>query len=86
MTYEAYCSVVLAMLQVAFFGKCGDYGLGAWRWPFSFLPNLVADCRESGDCILSSRTGPVSYIKAQVKVSLDVEDSRDSVFGQGRQK
>ena len=53
-TDEAYCSVVLALLQVAFLGKCDDYGLGPWGWPFSCLPNLVANCRESGDYILST--------------------------------
>ena len=46
--------VVLALLQVAFLGKCDDLGLGPWGWPFSCLPNLVADCRESGDYILST--------------------------------
>ena len=40
-TDEAYCSVVLALLQVAFLGKCDDYGLGPWDWPFSCLPNPV---------------------------------------------
>ena len=53
-TDKAYCSVVVAMLQVAFLGKCDDYGLGPWGWPFSCLPNLVADCHESGDYILST--------------------------------
>ena len=53
-TNKAYCLVVLALLQVAFLGKCDDYGLGPWGWPFSCLPNLVADCRESGDYILST--------------------------------
>ena len=53
-TDEAYCSVVLALLQVAFLGQCDDYGLGPWGWPFSCLPNLDADCRESGDYILST--------------------------------
>ena len=36
---------VLAMLQVASLGKCDDQGLGPWGWPFSCLPNLVADRR-----------------------------------------
>ena len=54
MTDEADRSVVLALLQVAFLGKCDDQGLGPRRWPFSCLPNLVADCRESGDYILST--------------------------------
>ena len=53
-TDEAYCSVVLALLQVAFLGKCADKGLGPWGWPFSCLPNFVADCRESGDYMLST--------------------------------
>ena len=44
---EAYRSVVLALLQVAFLGKCDGQGLGARGWPFSCLPDLVADCRES---------------------------------------
>ena len=48
-TDEADCSVVLALLQVAFLGKCNVQGLGPWGWPFFCLPDLVADCRESGD-------------------------------------
>ena len=52
-TDEAYCSVVLALLKAAFLGKCDDYGLGPWGWPFSCLPNLAADCSESGDYIVS---------------------------------
>ena len=28
--------------------------VGPWGWPFSCLPNLVSDCRESGDYILST--------------------------------
>ena len=44
-TYEADCSVVLALLQVAFLGpRC---------WPFSGLPDLITDCCESGDYNLS---------------------------------
>ena len=54
MTDEADRSVVLAMLQVAFLGKCDDRGLGPWGWPFSCLSDLVADCRESGDDVLST--------------------------------
>ena len=53
-TEEADRSVVLTLLQVAFLGKCDDSGLGPWDWPFSCLPDLVADCRESGDYILST--------------------------------
>ena len=53
-TDEADCSVVLALLQVAFLGKCDDEGLGPRGWPFSSLPDLIADCRESGDYILST--------------------------------
>ena len=41
-TDEAYCSVVLALLQ------------GQWGWPIFCLPHLVADCRESGDYTLST--------------------------------
>ena len=52
MTDETYCSVVQALLQVAFHGKCDDQGLGPWGWPFSWLPDLFADCRESFDYIL----------------------------------
>ena len=44
-------SVVLALLQVAFLGKCDDQGLGPQGWLFSCLPDLVADCRESGDYV-----------------------------------
>ena len=54
MTDEAYCSIDLALLQVAFLVKCDDKGLGLWGWPFSCPPNPVADCRESGDYILST--------------------------------
>ena len=53
-TDEADCSVVLALLQVAFLGKFDYQGLDPLGWPFSCLPNLVADCRESGDYILST--------------------------------
>ena len=53
-TDEAYCLVVLALLQVAFLGKCDDFGLGPRGWPFSKLPDIVADCRESGDYMLST--------------------------------
>ena len=53
-TDEADCSVVLALLQVAFLGKCDDQGLGPLCWPFSSLPDLIADCCESGDYILST--------------------------------
>ena len=51
---EANYSVVLALLQVAFLGKCDDQGLGPRCWPFSCLSDPVADCRESGDCVLST--------------------------------
>ena len=51
---EADRSVVLKLLQVACLGKCDDQGLGPQGWSFSCLPDLVADCRESGDYILST--------------------------------
>ena len=51
---DADRSVVLALLQVAFLGKCDDQGLGPQSWPFSCLTDLVADCCESGDYILST--------------------------------
>ena len=54
MADEADRSVGLALLQVAFVGKCDDQGLGPWGWPFSCLSNLVADCYKSGDYILST--------------------------------
>ena len=54
MADEADRSVVLAPLQVAFLGKSDDQGLGPQGWPFSCLPDLVADCRESGDSVLST--------------------------------
>ena len=54
MANEADRWVVLALLQVAFLGKCDDRGLGPWGWPFSCLSDLVADCRESGDDVLST--------------------------------
>ena len=40
-TDEADCSVVLALLQVAFLGKCDGQGLGLRCWPFSSLPELT---------------------------------------------
>ena len=54
MTDEADLSVYLALLQVAFLGKCDDQGLGLRGWSSSCLPDLVADCHESGDFILST--------------------------------
>ena len=44
MANEADRLVVLALLQVAFLGKCDDLGLGLRGWPFFCLPDLVADC------------------------------------------
>ena len=46
---EAGCSVVMALLQVAFFGKYDNEGLGPPCWSFSSLPYLIADCCESSD-------------------------------------
>ena len=57
MTGEADRSVVLALLQFVFLGKCDDQGLGPQGWPFSCLPDLVAGCRESGDYVLSTCLG-----------------------------
>ena len=56
-TDEANRSVVLVQLQVAFLGKCDDYGLHQRGRTFSSLPDLIADCRESGDYILPSCLG-----------------------------
>ena len=53
-TDEADRSVVLKLLHGAFLGKCDDKGLGPWGWPFSGQPDLIADCRESGDYIRST--------------------------------
>ena len=53
-TDDADRSIVLTLLQVAFLGKCDDWGLGPQGWPFYCLPDLVADCCESGDYILST--------------------------------
>ena len=64
---EADRSVVLVLLQVAFLEKHNDQGLGPRDWPFSCLPDLVADCRESGDYILSTCLD---------QFCLDVVDSR----------
>ena len=47
MADESDRSVVLALLQVAFIRKSDDYGLGPQGWPFSCLPDLAADCRET---------------------------------------
>ena len=44
MADEADHTVVLALLQVAFLGKCDDQGLGPQGWPFSCLRNHIADC------------------------------------------
>ena len=41
-------------LQVVFLRKCNDQGPGPRGWPFSYLPDLVADYCESGDYILST--------------------------------
>ena len=49
--------VGLALLEVAFLGQCVDYGLGPRGWPFYWLLDLVADCRESGDYVLSTCLG-----------------------------
>ena len=51
---EADRSIVLAILQVAFLGKCDDQGLGPEGRPFSCLQDLVSDCRESGNYVLST--------------------------------
>ena len=51
---EANRSVILILLRVDFLGKCDDLGLGPRGLPFSCLSDLVADCRESGDYILST--------------------------------
>ena len=51
---EADRSVVLALLQVAFLGKCDDQELGPRGWPFSCRPNLDADCRDSSDYFFSN--------------------------------
>ena len=51
---EADRSVVLTLLQVAFLWKCDDQGLDPRGWPFSCLLDFVADCRESGDYVLST--------------------------------
>ena len=57
---EAYYWVVLALLQVAFLGKFGDQGLGPRGWPFSFLPDLIADCHESSDYVLPPSAWTIS--------------------------
>ena len=40
-------SVVLILLHVAFLEKCVDQELGPQGWPFSCLPDLVADYRKN---------------------------------------
>ena len=54
MADEVDRSVVMALLQVTFLWKCDDQGLGPRGWPLSSLPDLVADCRESGNYVLST--------------------------------
>ena len=49
---EADRLVVLALLQVAFHGKCNDQGPRGL--PFFCLPDLLADCRESNDYCFST--------------------------------
>ena len=51
---ETYRSVVLALPQVAFLGKRDDQGLGPRGWPFSCLPDLVADCLDTSDYFFST--------------------------------
>ena len=43
MADKADGSVVLAQLKVAFLWECDNEGLSPCGWPFSCLPNLVAD-------------------------------------------
>ena len=58
---EADRSIVLALLRVDFLGECDDQRLGPQGQPFSCLPALVADCRESGDYVLyTSSAGMLS--------------------------
>ena len=47
---------VLALLQIAFLGKCDDRRLSPRDWPFSWLPDLDADSSENNDYFLP---GPV---------------------------
>ena len=54
MADEADRSIVLALVQAAFLLKCDDQRVGPHGWPFSCLPDLVGDCRESGDYALST--------------------------------
>ena len=51
---EADRSVVLALLPAVSLGKCDDQGLGPQGWPFSCLPDIIADCRESSDYFFST--------------------------------
>ena len=51
MADEVDRSVVMALLQVAFLGRCDDQRLSPHSWPLSSLLYLSADCRESGDCV-----------------------------------
>ena len=48
MVFEAAHTVVLALLQVAFLGKCDDQGLGPRGLPFSCQPDLAADAKMRG--------------------------------------
>ena len=54
MADEADRSIVLELLQVAILGKCDDQGLGPRGWPFSCLPDLVADCLDTSDYFFST--------------------------------
>ena len=40
--------IILALLQVAFLGKCDDQELGPQGGPFSCLPDLAADSFSYG--------------------------------------
>ena len=46
MADEADRSVVLALQQVAFLGKCDDEGLGLRGWPFSFSSEILGKHRQ----------------------------------------
>ena len=46
MAYKADCTVVLALLKVAFLGKGDDKRLDTWYGPLSRLPNLIEKTLE----------------------------------------
>ena len=63
--------VVLALLQAACLRKCDEQGFGLLGWPFSSPPDLIANCGETSEYILS---------RCLDQFCLNVVDSRQLPF------